>query len=416
MNLAERASERLLLAALDLVSRARAPVLGHFPLLASHRLLSPLAFQHVHRVALRHGVEFEKVLQFLLGEGHLGPVTLGRPARFRRGGGHVPHAARDVPLEHLPLEYLLLDSPGGHESVNRHRTLLTVPPHPRERLQVVRGVPVAVEEHEPVRAHQIKTHAARFGAQQENIPAASGVEAVDQRDALVGRDGPVEPRHLPAHHDARLSDDIQRGGVPGHDHGLIDSLPHTLEHPDEHRQLAGHRLVVSRDSGVRGVRVPFRKLTHEVRHASSDFLAFLALALRAHQQRRAVAQPLQLLKRPKRLRPVSRAPSEHGAVERRLHGARSHEHHVLGLRGQMFRVDVPRGRSVHELAGHPSELRAPRRADPFLLGGGVLVSGRLHGGAENLLKHGGVAEQTRAREVHDREELSEVVLNRRTGE
>ena len=72
--------------------------------------------------------------------------------------------------------------------MNRHRSLLTVPPHPRERLQVVRGVPVAAEEHEPVRAHQIKTHVAGFGAQQENISLLSGLKLLIS-DGMVGRDG-----------------------------------------------------------------------------------------------------------------------------------------------------------------------------------------------------------------------------------
>eukprot|EP00964_Phaeocystis_antarctica_P129658 scaffold93524_cov62-Phaeocystis_antarctica.AAC.1 len=66
----------------------------------------------------------------------------------------------------LALEDLLLDRAGAQHAVDVHALLLAIPPHARRRLLVVGGVPVRIEEDEPVGADQVEAAAARLGPEQ----------------------------------------------------------------------------------------------------------------------------------------------------------------------------------------------------------------------------------------------------------
>ena len=62
-------------------------------------------------------------------------------------------------------EDLLLDRSSAQHAVDVHALLLSIPPHARRRLLVVGGVPVRVEEDEPVGADQVEAAAARLGGE-----------------------------------------------------------------------------------------------------------------------------------------------------------------------------------------------------------------------------------------------------------
>eukprot|EP00964_Phaeocystis_antarctica_P107733 scaffold72403_cov111-Phaeocystis_antarctica.AAC.3 len=126
-------------------------------------LVAAVAFEghagHPQRTCARRGCRRPPTL---VKAGGRKEEALAHASRRRLSYIHLPG---EPLLGELPLVGLLLDGARAEEAVDVARLLLTRAPHARESLLVVGGVPVGVEEDEPVGADQVEAAAARLGGE-----------------------------------------------------------------------------------------------------------------------------------------------------------------------------------------------------------------------------------------------------------
>jgi len=97
-------------------------------------------------------------------------------------------------LVDLAVVDLLLDGPRRHQPVNCDLPFLANPPSPLTRLHVCAGVPVWIEDDDPVSSGQIHAQAANPGSENEEEDVVVVVEPVDEGLPGPDRGSPVQPQ------------------------------------------------------------------------------------------------------------------------------------------------------------------------------------------------------------------------------
>lgn len=147
-------------------------------------------------------------------------------------------------LGDLPLVHLFVHRADGEQAVDEARLGLPVAVDARHRLPVRRRVPVAVEQHEPVRAGQVEPDAARARAQQEDegvvgVVARRAVELAHELRARILLRLAVEAQRGEVVLVAVALEQVERRGEVGHDnHAVARVLPHGGEQRMQHGELA----------------------------------------------------------------------------------------------------------------------------------------------------------------------------------
>mmetsp|Transcript_17166 Transcript_17166/g.56857 ORF Transcript_17166/g.56857 Transcript_17166/m.56857 type:complete len:449 (+) Transcript_17166:404-1750(+) len=155
------------------------------------------------------------------------PQLVAREPVLRSSAASAAAAAADarvgqVPFEDLALEHLLLERARGEQPPDGHVARLAVAEDASGRLLVRRGVPVRVEEDEPVGRGEVEAGAARLGREEEGRLA--GVRRVEPVDELL----PLLLWHLAVDADGAEAeprqpglDEVERGlELAAHDHAV----------------------------------------------------------------------------------------------------------------------------------------------------------------------------------------------------
>mmetsp|Transcript_22767 Transcript_22767/g.54475 ORF Transcript_22767/g.54475 Transcript_22767/m.54475 type:complete len:263 (-) Transcript_22767:424-1212(-) len=158
----------------------------------------------------------------------------------------VGRDAGETLLAQLPLEDLLLDRAGAQHAVDVHALLLAIPPHARRRLLVVGGVPVRIEEDEPVGADQVEAAAARLGREEEDEEVGLRVvDLIDHLGTLLDRARAVELAARPPLVLAHALEEVERLRVVGDEHDAVvgggaQFRQHLVQHVELARELRQH--------------------------------------------------------------------------------------------------------------------------------------------------------------------------------
>ena len=190
--------------------------------------LAALALERVVRIARRPGFELEQLPQRIEGEMALDVF------------GGVDDAGGEGLLVRLALEDFFFNGARGDEAVDETVLFLAVAPHARESLLVGRGVPVRIEEDEPVGADEVEAAAAGLAAEEEDeLLAVRVVKLVDELLALGDVHGTVEAEAAVATRATELVEDVEGlRVVADEDDFVVRVLADTGEHAVEDLHLA----------------------------------------------------------------------------------------------------------------------------------------------------------------------------------
>ena len=342
--------------------------------------------------------------------------------------GRVDGALGVVGLEQLPLEDLLLErarrqQPVRHDAPRRRAR----PVHAADDLPVGGGVPRRVEEDEVRRADEVEAAAARLGREQEDARRlAAAVEALDELDALVGRRRAVEPQRRPA--------------------ALLADALHQVEHAREVARDDDARRPQRREEAVGDAHLaaplPHGRLVERVvvrrpdgrgdRRRRGRLLAVIAVVeVEQRRVRARLAEQVDVAQLQRRIRLGAARLARAAAAEGAQFGARlrveQREVELLLERRQLAADDeLGERRCVGRvgLGGAPQQHVGAARLELALLGvgDGALGLRRLLGDPRLDRPHKvarealGRAEEARVCKREEREELGEVVLQRRARE
>ncbi|CAH0375328.1 unnamed protein product, partial [Pelagomonas calceolata] len=319
--------------------------------------------------------------------------------------GPVLDDGREALLRELALVDLLLDRPRREEAVGVAGPRVAVAPAPRGRLLVHGRVPGRVEEDEAAPADQVQAAAARRRRQQEAevVPARRVVEAVRELLALLGRRAAVQQAPGPALADAQPRHQGQGLRLRRDDDApLVRGRPELPQQPEQDVELGG--LALRREAARR-------------RHGRHDALG---VAVRV-EQAGVVADLLQLADRREHVRLLApeRVPQplvrEHGTVGRALRRRRAADDDLHELARQVRRVQAVLA-AEEEPRRDLGEDRLFSLAERDFVG--IRAPGQPRGdGPREAPPEGlGRAQDPRVREVGERVELLEVVLEGRARE
>mmetsp|Transcript_13168 Transcript_13168/g.39245 ORF Transcript_13168/g.39245 Transcript_13168/m.39245 type:complete len:436 (+) Transcript_13168:550-1857(+) len=164
-------------------------------------------------------------------------------------------------LVHLPLVDLLLQGAAEHQPVHHDVALLADPPRALPRLDVGHGVPVGVEDEDPVGADDVEAHAADPGRQDHREEIQVAVEVVDERQAALDGSLSVDAEVRVAHAVHPLLKNVQHHDGLDEDQWPVSVGPPLLHDLRQNLHLAGPLGVVH----VLGLAVRVRVLQQQVR-------------------------------------------------------------------------------------------------------------------------------------------------------